>query len=290
MVSKKEKNLLGNRKGFSLIEALVALGIISISMAAFIGMYESMNKANKNLTQKIEKSELGTTLLQSFQEQSLCDSVFTNLEFDESNPSLIPALDLNEVKIGGIEMAKVNNPLPGTQTGLQVEKIQIDEVKKVAGNYYTGNLKIALKPTGVGHVTKPLKLTQLFNTTTGSAPDKRKIASCITPGKMVTVNVVNGNGSGSGGPSGLFDITYAKAGGTPGSPIYTFTLQNGSHNSQVIATDEKGYTVSVGVTDSNGSLIWSGTSSCSSYGKPSPCTLTWVIANGPDTKSLTLNF
>lgn len=131
-----------DRRGFSLIELIVASAIlVTISSATAIVMKQQAD-LQKRLTQKSETINLGLLLTVLYSNQASCLSQFTGKSIDTTtaNPP-----DVNLARLtsgaGGQVMAIPNQALPNSSTGLQVTAIKLAGLQG-GGGQYLGHIEV----------------------------------------------------------------------------------------------------------------------------------------------------
>lgn len=191
-----------SRAGFSLIEILMAVGVMAIVSLAVSQLFINQMRQNKQINQRLEVTDLNNFILQIFQVQSICDVNFQGKKINISNLNNIPDLAIDEISSGlGQSIIKNNTAVSSSQTDLSVKSIKLTQLKNVGGAYYQGTLRVDFKDIPGYMTPRALGVNQLFETTSVTASEV-SISSCVTPGKVVNVIVTNVNGGGGGGGGG----------------------------------------------------------------------------------------
>lgn len=89
MLDKSSKNF----KGFSLIEIMVSIGIMSIVTLGISSMISTQNKQIKVMTEKLSTNELSARLKLTMGSQNYCSCLFRGLTFDETTKTWSSAVN-----------------------------------------------------------------------------------------------------------------------------------------------------------------------------------------------------
>lgn len=280
-----------NKKGFTLVEILISVGIMAIVSMAISQLFVSQMRQNKQINQRLEITDLNNLLLQVFQAQALCDLNFQSIKFDISNPNTIPEVNIPQISSGlGQAIAKQSTPLSSSQNDLLIDKITLTNIKQIGGQYYQASLRIDLKVNAGYMPPKPILINQLFETTTSGS--EATITSCVTPGKVVNVIITNNNGNGGNGNNNNNNSSPPSANLTsndncaPNAGCWIPTSFTGSPGMDVRATstctDINGAPLSgtnnslIGTINGQGSFQYTGLWDCSMAPKSS-CSQTWTV-------------
>lgn len=235
---------------------------------------------NKQVSQKLEVTDLNNFLLQVFQNQTMCNANFQGKQMDITNPSSIPNITLTELTSAPSQyLAKANTVVNGSQTDLTVDSIELSNIQPVASSYYQATLKISFKNNFKSVTPKPLRITQLFNTTP-SGPNAADIASCVSPGSVISV-IVGNNNSFPPPSSQIQNINCAT-----NATCWVPSSFSGSPNMEVRATstctDENGNTQTgtnnslIGSLNAQGSFQYTGMWDCNAAPK-SACSQSYTV-------------
>lgn len=159
--------------GFSLIEILVAAGLISIIGLSVASLMVSFHKENKSLSEKLESIELEQGLNRILADNSSCSCLFDSPAWTTSDTQV----SLTHLKRGctAANFLVVNAPV-SPQSQLIVDSIKIKNINPIGGGNLIGDIEIALKG-GVASM-KPITIPgQSFVPDSSSAPTK--ISSCL---------------------------------------------------------------------------------------------------------------
>ncbi len=161
-----------NRSGFSLIELLLAVSIMSILALGFSTMLVNVSREQRSMQEKFGLLELQNTMMSAFADGSTCLA-----QLNQNSPTLnllstsIPPISYQQLLMGSAPtsplLAKVGDPLPGFPPGqLQVLSINLDNiVASGTTNVYGADLLINIDPSSMVRSFKPAKLKLLFTVT-----------------------------------------------------------------------------------------------------------------------------
>lgn len=217
--------------GFTLVELLIAIGLVGIVIAAATTMILTTMKFQKNvaLNDDIENSVVYTKQILS--EVSLCtlnlkDKIFDKTLLGDINP---PAIAVNQiVNLAGTELLKQETPLRDN-SAIIVKSIVITDLSTILPDTkYMANLKISfLKPAGsiIGPAYQTKKIPVLLLTTAIPSTNNINIDTCYTNSAAAPTSSAHGEQSFSA--SGVFnvppDVTTVRVkvwgGGGGGSPL-----------------------------------------------------------------------
>lgn len=88
-----------NQRGFTLVEIMVAIGIMSTISLALIKMNEMMNKTSKNMSQQLDATQLMTQLNSDLKDSTGCFNTFGG----------------RTLANGGVATDSIRNPVPNTE-------------------------------------------------------------------------------------------------------------------------------------------------------------------------------
>lgn len=179
--------------GFSLIESLVALGVMSVASLAIISMLNSQQNEVQALSSKLAVVELQGQIRNVIANTDYCGCVFRNKNFDTTNlanpwsspvlslPSAyaqpIPAWPANCVEAGGFMVPPVGQMLNGTR--LVISGIQMTNILQQGTGLYTGNLEISIDPNSTRRLLKNISLPLAWTVdATAGVPTARPFLNC----------------------------------------------------------------------------------------------------------------
>lgn len=162
-----------NKKGFSLIEILVAVGIVSIVGFALTTLFISTQKQNKFIEQKLEKVELEQSIVKLLSDNSTCSCLLNGPAWSTGTTEI----NLASLKNGcsGNDLIQASQPInPNSQ--IRIDTIKIKDISDVGSGMISGVIEIKLKDTI--QPMKPIVISgQSFITDNVATPTK--ITSCL---------------------------------------------------------------------------------------------------------------
>lgn len=167
---KKQKH----HNGFSLVEVLVTVGVVSIMGLAMASMISSLERQNKALGQKLESIELEQSVNRILVDNTSCGCLFDYPAWTTGTPEI----SLNHLKKGcNAEnlLTKDASIFPNSQ--LKVETIKLKNITPLVGSgTISGDVEIVLK-NGISSM-KPIRISGLrFSPDDITTPTK--IAGCV---------------------------------------------------------------------------------------------------------------
>lgn len=191
---RKVTSLTRNESGFSLIEAMITIGIISITLLMISEMFKQSNNSQTRLERRFEALQAANVLSRSFEDRASCESHLVRDELSSIRTIDLSGsvgsdfviagaeLDLNEVRpgiLGTQVIARPGNILQGSRTGLRVGTTKFKNIKALnaASGLYSGELEITFD---VEPPMKPILISQVFRIdNTAGTPSARPMVSCM---------------------------------------------------------------------------------------------------------------
>lgn len=172
MIKIQKKHRVFSNNGFSLIEIMIAAGLIGIISAAIMSMTTAQQKQMRLLEQKSETIDLKNTLAKLFYDPAICTSQLLNLQ-------LIPnATSFNDQAIVSISpivagpVASISTALPNSATGIKVDGLHLQNFVLIKPQFYKSTLKvnfdknstiIALNPVTLGLLIRVNAANQIIS-------------------------------------------------------------------------------------------------------------------------------
>lgn len=163
-----------HHNGFSLVEVLVTVGVISIMGLAMATMMSSLERQNKALGQKLESIELEQSLNRILVDNASCGCLFDYPAWTTGTPEI----NLTHLKKGcSADNLLATDTSIYTNSQLKVETIKLKNITPFAGSgTISGDVEIVLK-NGVNSM-KPIRIPGLrFSPDDITTPTK--IAGCV---------------------------------------------------------------------------------------------------------------
>lgn len=220
---------LSNKKGLSILETLIAIGIMAILMVGFSSMILNQQKETKSVSEILAGLDLQKNLISVLAEGSVCNYILNNptqLTFNSSSlpETITPSLPIYaSVASGvpGVVVAQVGQTASVYSSSMVIKSIRLD-ITNGSGSTYTGNWIIDFDETKSVRPHKPVAITAILNVD-NSVPAAAKITGCMGSGaggsnafvqKCGPNEVMNGyNADGSIACENL-DTKYLKLDGT----------------------------------------------------------------------------
>jgi prepilin-type N-terminal cleavage/methylation domain-containing protein len=190
---KNRSQSIASEAGFSLVEVMVTVGILSITIIALSEFYTQVSNGQKRLERKFEVIQSSELLNRALEDLGTCNShlAFNNLgvarTIDVSgsiNPDgtiLGAEFPLDDVRLGplGSEVfAEPGQLLNNSRTGVRVATTSFKNVRPldVANGRYSGDIEIALD---VYPLIKPIRVPRIFKVDTNTPAT---IVRCVVGG------------------------------------------------------------------------------------------------------------
>lgn len=177
-----------NRRGFALMQVLIAIPIVAILSLTIATMMSNFAKQNRQLSQKLDTLEFKQLFMPVIADDTRCTNMLLGTSVE---PTSNPSASLSELKTSatGSVLATANTTLPGSMSGVKISTIELaDFVGTGTADEYNMNLKINWDPAGLVMALQPIIVARVVNVD----PATKKITSCHA--------VPGGGGGGGGGP------------------------------------------------------------------------------------------
>lgn len=180
--------LCNNYSGFTIIEILVSISLISMSMAALMAIFSIQTKEMKAMEQKSEILELKNQILLSFYKSDVCSWQMKDKQIDSStatttvaSPTVLPLSQIYQgLDNSSLLLIKAGEKLQFSNTGLIVDKIEFKEfIQTGVPNQLNGVIEVSFKRESLVRSIKPLRILQKIKTITSAGIDA--IDSCLSP-------------------------------------------------------------------------------------------------------------
>jgi len=186
-VQHKPINKLKSQSGFSLIETLVAFGVMSILMVGFMQMMSNQAKQTKGLEETLARLDLEKTLQTYLADGSICGATLAgptpqtfnvaNLATTSFSVSTIPA----GAQAGAPSLIAVNQKASSLSNSLMVASITYKSLQAtgVADKY---NMDLEVSFTGGIRPLRPLLFKMLLYTTNDTTAGVKRVTGCNSGG------------------------------------------------------------------------------------------------------------
>lgn len=155
-----------SKAGFSILEVLIAAGIMAIVTLGIATSIANLQKQNKAVQQKLESIELKQQLISIFSSRNSCKCMFVDNQLT-AIPTNLRTTNLQNLTHGCISGNWITPAanVPGTQTNLKISSVELVnflDVGLVAGTQYTADLQINFDPSSTVFSLKPITIKQAF--------------------------------------------------------------------------------------------------------------------------------
>lgn len=174
---------INNTIGFTIIELMVALGIMSIMGFAFTAIIINSNREMKALEMKADSLSLKANVEGALSNLDTCSCLMNSYasSFDSDHLSMT-ASNISVIKSScessASTVAAENADVVGTK--LVVDKIKIENIEYLGtAESYKGKLRISYQPSMLGiRPLRPITLDIRFKTQASSPSNAKKIVEC----------------------------------------------------------------------------------------------------------------
>ncbi len=193
--------MIGNKKGISIIETLIAVGIMAIVMVGFSSMILNQQKETKSVSEILAGLDLQKNLISALADGSVCNHILNNptqLTFNSNNlpRDLEPSLPIYASVVSGVVgsvIAQEGQPASVYSSSMVVKSIRLN-ITSGSGSTYTGNWIIDFDETKSVRPHKPITVSTILNVDS-SAPGNTKIIGCMGSQGAKLNRMVSANGS-----------------------------------------------------------------------------------------------
>ncbi|GEM_PF-5023763 len=171
-----------NRKGSSLIEVLISLGISLVLMASVGLILTAQMKESKNITQRLAISDLNSLLINTLMNGAVCTRVLTagSVTFDSTNADSYISLTgiPYSASVGSVDAVSAGTTIQG---GVRVESIRLENFANTGTDTYSADFVIRFDANSLVRSAKPIRLSQIIVTNPGSPASAKIPVSCTNP-------------------------------------------------------------------------------------------------------------
>lgn len=217
-------------KGMSLIEVIIAIGIMSLISFAFMSMIDNQQKQLAFFQNKSDLVELKNFLVEAFSKSETCDwqlsSSNTSQNLNLSNKksdgvTLVSEIAFSKLFNGNFTakllLAETNKPLSNSPSAPIVDKMTLKNIKPISTDVYQGEMEITFKKTFA-----PINFRKNFKLDT-SNPTNASIVSCYSGTNLRVI----GGGTIQSLPSDCGNVVCKNITFMPGCPVNKM-ITNGS--------------------------------------------------------------
>ncbi len=177
-----------SHSGFSLIEVMIAAGVMSIVALGIASMMSDMSAAQVALEEKLAALEAASGLQRAFAEPTICgyqlSQAATTATVDLSPPNVARAtLSYLELRMGTSStsplLVKRGESLPGYNAGkMKVQSIILKNISSNGGDSFSGDLEVVIDPTTMRRSIKPFGVKRLVFTATPFPYTAATVSGC----------------------------------------------------------------------------------------------------------------
>ncbi len=221
----KSHRIIINAVGFSLVEMLVLIGLLSIIALISASLINNLNRELKAVEQRADSLNLRGTLEVTLASLPICSCLMSSFAapFDPTATSTAVSEIKSSCAAGASTIIKAGQLVDGTQ--LTVNQIALENIEQLGPDLYKGQIKVNYLKTDMNiRQIKPITMGVQFKTGSGSNP--KIIVACFGVGVSSGFNEFTGSC-----PSGQFlqgfnngvMLCAPVASGGPATPVYTLT-------------------------------------------------------------------
>lgn len=173
-----------NRRGFSIIEVLVALSLVTIVSLAVANLLTMQQKEMRAIKEKLSTTDLESITKKIIMNDNYCQCLFKGNTFNSITktwntfPTSLPSsFDAACVPVGG-DLFKVGNKLPSSSVEVSGFKMNnIFEIVIGSGNY-VGEMNIKFKADSMVRSVKDVNVSMGFTVNPLDPPAAQNVAAC----------------------------------------------------------------------------------------------------------------
>jgi prepilin-type N-terminal cleavage/methylation domain-containing protein len=177
-----------NGNGFTLVEILVALGLLGGLAVAFSSMISNQVKETKSATETLAILDFQKSLTGALADGNVCTYILNNptqATFDSTNlpQTVIPSLPIySGVTLGspvvpGPVLAEAGKSVSSLMGALKIKSIRLDIVSG-AGNYYMGHWLVEFDASNLTREKKPVTVSSIL-LVDPTVPTSARIKGCV---------------------------------------------------------------------------------------------------------------
>ncbi len=182
----KNQSVLLNAKGLSIVETLIALGIMSIMMVGFTSMISNQHKETKSVAEVLAGLDLQKNLISVLSHGSVCSHILNNpsqITFNSNSlpQTLTPALPIYanvESGVPGAVVAQIGQQASVYSTSMVIKSIKLNVING-SGSMYTANWIIDFDESKSVRPHKPITIATVLNVDNAN-PAAAKVVDCMS--------------------------------------------------------------------------------------------------------------
>lgn len=186
-----------NSRGFSMVEAMVAFGIVSIIGLAMATSMANMSRQTRALNEKLSQMEALRFLTTALAQPQICRAMLTSPSAFTFNSGALPAsapLPSGAIPLGaGSSAMQVGTAASATSASLVVSAIVIRNIMNAgAADLWTGDLEVEFDQARLVMALKPLSAKITFITDPASPAGAKRAVNCASSGFLAESLTPNG--------------------------------------------------------------------------------------------------
>jgi hypothetical protein len=220
---------LRNEKGFSLVEALVAVGLLCVIGLGIAAVLENMHKELRWANSKFEQLEHKGVFTNAMSNLPNC-SCLLKVAVSPFNSLALPAdTSVSAINMdcspGAPPLAVPGDDVPNSTTHLKIGDLRISKITNVSPDRFRGKLHIDYKMDWTTRSMAPFELDILFRTDVASPASAKKLEAC----EFIGVSSSTGTSILSGScPPDQFVVGFANGGFACSAVAIAGTASNSS--------------------------------------------------------------
>jgi type II secretory pathway pseudopilin PulG len=180
------------KSGFSIVEILIASGMLGILILGFISFMVMQQKEAKSLSQKLNTLDLEKLLMATLADGTVCTFELANpaastnnpIKFDSTALPTTSPIAISQIRASAISTApnivQAGAFVPGSKE-LTISDISLSNISSAGiPDLFLGELNISFDESKLVHPLKPIKFRVTLRTNASSPNNNKEIQSCLT--------------------------------------------------------------------------------------------------------------
>ena len=182
-----------NQRGGSLMEVIVAVGIMGILAAGMASMFDGQQKQIRALLQKQEMIELKNNMLRQLSSAAVCTWQLQDkrINVDGTYSELAPSPTVLNLTGGTLyagpsstsaPLAIAGQRLPASLARLEVAAVTFKNIYPTGNpNEYKGVVEVSFNASSLAIASHPIQVQQTVTVNPTDPPDQKRIVACTEP-------------------------------------------------------------------------------------------------------------
>ncbi len=171
---------LRNKKGQSLVQTLISVGIIAVLATVMASLISNMMKESKYLSQKLESLDVEKLLISVLADGSVCTSVVSSGDYRINSNSLngqtIPLPNIPSSAAAGAQ--PVVGPNMNFEHGMTVDALRFANITAAGGNQFLADIEVTWQQANLARGIKPVRIRQILTPDPMTPANSRRITTC----------------------------------------------------------------------------------------------------------------